>query len=201
MSELIVPAIDARPSIYRDLVDGAASFGDVERTLSTWERTVNNTTFRRTCILVVLGVVWQVYATFLNNELMFPSFSATVVAFYEAIVHGPLLPRTLFSLKILIMGYGIGIMLAGALVSLAVATRFGRDLLSTLTAMFNPLPAIALLPLALLWFGLGNASIVFVVVHSVLWAVALNTDSGFQAVNETLRMSGRNFGLRGLRYP
>ncbi len=45
--------------------------------------------------------------------------------------------------------------------------------------MFNPLPAIALLPLALLWFGLGAKSLVFVIVHSVLWAVALNTHSGF----------------------
>ena len=39
--------------------------------------------------------------------------------------------------------------------------------------MFNPLPAIALLPLALIWFGLGNGSLVFVLIHSVLWAVAL----------------------------
>jgi ABC-type nitrate/sulfonate/bicarbonate transport system permease component len=35
-------------------------------------------------------------------------------------------------------------------------------LLSTLTAMLNPLPAIVSLPLALLWFGLGNASLIFV---------------------------------------
>ena len=47
--------------------------------------------------------------------------------------------------------------------------------------MFNPLPAIALLPLALLWFGLGVPSLVFVIVHSVLWAVALNTHSGFSS--------------------
>jgi NitT/TauT family transport system permease protein len=39
--------------------------------------------------------------------------------------------------------------------------------------MFNPLPAIALLPLALIWFGLGNASLVFVLIHSVLWPLAL----------------------------
>ena len=39
--------------------------------------------------------------------------------------------------------------------------------------MFNPLPAIALLPLALLWFGLGQNSLIFVLVHSVLWALAL----------------------------
>ena len=44
-------------------------------------------------------------------------------------------------------------------------------------AMFNPLPAIALLPLALLWFGLGNGSITFVLAHAVLWSVALSTHS------------------------
>ena len=61
--------------------------------------------------------------------------------------------------------------------------------------MFNPLPAIALLPLALIWFGLGNGSLVFVLIHSVLWAVALNTHSGFLSVSNTLRMVGRNYGL------
>jgi hypothetical protein len=63
--------------------------------------------------------------------------------------------------------------------------------------MFNPLPAIALLPLALLWFGLGDNSLIFVLVHSVLWALALNTYAGFLGVSETLRMAGRNYGLKG----
>jgi len=87
-----------------------------------------------------------------------------------------------------------------ALTALAVSTRLGRDLLATLTAMFNPLPAIALLPLALLWFGLGAKSLIFVLVHAVLWPLALNTLAGFQSVPETLRMAGRNYGLRGLRF-
>ncbi len=37
-------------------------------------------------------------------------------------------------------------------------------------------------------------------VHSVLWAVALNTHSGFRGVSNTLRMVGRNYGLKGLPY-
>ena len=40
----------------------------------------------------------------------------------------------------------------------------------------------------------------FVLIHSVLWAVALNTHSGFMSVSNTLRMVGRNYGLRGLPY-
>jgi NitT/TauT family transport system permease protein len=66
--------------------------------------------------------------------------------------------------------------------------------------MFNPLPAIALLPLAMLWFGLGEASLIFVLVHSVLWPFALATFTGFQSVPETHRLVGRNYGLRGIRY-
>jgi NitT/TauT family transport system permease protein len=106
----------------------------------------------------------------------------------------------LTTLQVLLIGYGCGLALAAVFTTLAVSTRFGNDLLSTLTAMFNPLPAIALLPLALLWFGLGIPSLVFVIVHSVLWAVALNTHTGFKSVSETLRMAGQNYGLTGVRY-
>jgi NitT/TauT family transport system permease protein len=123
-----------------------------------------------------------------------------VAAFASAALQGPLAERVAVSLHVLLMGYGAGIVLAAALTSLAVASRVGTDLLSTLAAMFNPLPAIALLPLALLWFGLGKGSLVFVIIHSVLWAVALNTHMGFQSVSETLRMTGQNYGLRGLRF-
>lgn len=82
----------------------------------------------------------------------------------------------------------------------AISTRIGTDFLETMTAMFNPLPAIALLPLSLIWFGLGAGSLVFVLVHSVLWAVALNTHAGFRSVSATHRMVGRNYGLSGLRF-
>jgi NitT/TauT family transport system permease protein len=101
---------------------------------------------------------------------------------------------------VLAQGYVLGVVLAFALTSLAVSTQVGRDLLSTLTAMFNPLPAIALLPLALLWFGLGQGSLIFVLVHAVLWPLALNTYAGFQGVPDSLRMTGRNYGLEGLAY-
>jgi NitT/TauT family transport system permease protein len=176
------------------------TIGEIKRTLTPFQKVMNFAIFRKTLILIVIALIWQVYAVSIDNELMLPSFSATVQAFWTAVVHGPLLQRALFSFQILITGYAIGVVLAGVLVSASVSTRLGNDLLSLLTAMFNPLPAIALLPLALLWFGIGPASIIFVIVHSVLWAVALNTHSGFRSVSETTRMAGQSFGLTGLRY-
>ena len=115
-------------------------------------------------------------------------------------MRGPLIERMMVSLQTLADRLCGRADLAGIFTTLAVSTRVGTDFLSTLTAMFNPLPAIALLPLALLWFGLGAKSLVFVIIHSVLWAVALNTHSGFTSVSPTLRMAGQNCGLRGVSY-
>jgi NitT/TauT family transport system permease protein len=176
------------------------SVGDAARPLSLVERLLQYTLVRRLIVVAVLCIFWEAYARYLNNSLLFPTLTETIQALYDAVAHGPLIERTLVSLQTLLMGYTAGLLLAGIFTTLAVSTRVGTDFLSTLTAMFNPLPAIALLPLALLWFGLGAKSLVFVIIHSVLWAVALNTHSGFTSVSPTLRMAGQNCGLRGIRY-
>lgn len=163
-------------------------------------RLADQTWLRKTAIAIVLIAIWEVAARALGNDLLLPTFSATFVAFVQGVASGELIQKTAISMSVLLRGYLLGVVLAFALTSLAVSTRLGRDLLSMLTAMFNPLPSIALLPLALLWFGLGTGSLLFVLVHSVLWPLALNTYSSFQAVPATLRMTGRNYGLTGLKH-
>ena len=173
---------------------------EVERKLSLLELMWNDGLVRKALIIVLLALVWEAYGTFLDNPLLFPTFHDTVVTMFDKIRDGTIPLRAWASLKVLLMGYGAGIVLAAVFTILAISTRIGTDFLETMTAMFNPLPAIALLPLALIWFGLGNGSLVFVLVHSVLWPVALNTHSGFKSVSNTLRMVGRNYGLRGFPY-
>ena len=113
---------------------------------------------------------------------------------------GLMLEKVGISLYVLLLGYGAGVALASVLLVFGVVSRIGSDFLSTMTAMFQPLPAISLLPLAMLWFGLGVPSLIFVTIHSVLWAVALSTHTGFMSVSQTLRMVGRNYGLRNIRF-
>ncbi len=168
--------------------------------LPLFVRLGNQAWLRKSLLLVVLIALWEGAARWQNNDLMFPGFWQTFTALQEDIASGELLRRAWLSISLLLKGYLLGTFLALLISALAISTRIGRDLLSTLTAMFNPLPAIALLPLSLLWFGLGNASLVFVIVHSVIWPMALNTWSGFMSVPETLKMTGRNYGLVGWRY-
>ncbi|MFF7108235.1 ABC transporter permease [Pseudomonas sichuanensis] len=171
----------------------------LERDLPLAQRLWQQGWLRKAMILVLLAVVWELVARFTDNDLLLPSFVQTATALAEGLLSGEIFAKVGVSLVVLLKGYVLGIVLAFGLTSLAVSTQLGRDLLGTLTSMFNPLPAIALLPLALLWFGLGDNSLIFVLVHSVLWALALNTYAGFLGVSETLRMAGRNYGLRGLR--
>lgn len=187
----------ARPEILRNPVDHDAS--TVQRPLSMFETLYNNGGVRKMMILLALAIVWEVYGRWLGNTLLFPSFSETVSAFISGISSGVLIERAGVSLQTLLIGYGIGILLATILTTVAISSRIGTDFLETLTSMFNPLPAIALLPLALIWFGLGTGSIIFVLVHSVLWAVALNTHAGFRGVSATMRMVGQNYDLKGFK--
>ena len=179
---------------------GGDQVTEVERKLGLAERLWASGTVRKTLILLLMAAAWQGYAIYRGNPLLLPTLTETIDSGIESFRDGTLPTRALISLKVLLTGYGIGIVLAAALTVFAMSSRIGSDFLETAAAMFNPLPAIALLPLALIWFGLGSASIVFVLVHSVLWAVALNTHSGFMAVSNTLRMVGQNYGLRGLRF-
>ena len=181
-------------------VTAPVALGDVAKPLPFIEKIFEKAVVRRGLILIALALVWEAYGRWLESPLTFPTFLDTMTALKEGIASGVIPKRMMVTLETLVTGYFLGLIIAALLTTVAVTSRMGTDLLSTFTAMFNPLPAIALLPLALLWFGLGRPSLVFVIVHSVLWAVALNMHSGFLSVSETQRMAGRTFGLKGLRF-
>ena len=192
-----------RPDILHDIAGTEIAGKDmdvVERPLMAWQKIYDNGAIRKTALLVVLAVIWETYARALGNPLLFPTFTDTIAALVAAIISLELPEAAAYTLSLLIKGYLAGLAIAGVLTAFASVSRIGADLLQTLTAMFNPLPSIALLPLALIWFGLGDASVIFVLIHAVLWAVALNTFSGFRALSPTLKMVGRNYGLSSAGY-
>jgi NitT/TauT family transport system permease protein len=158
------------------------------------------TAVRKALIVLALLVLWEAWTRLFHvSPLLFPAASTVVAAFGRSIASGEIPGYSVQSLRILLTGMALGATIALILTTFAVTTRLGGELLQTLTSMFNPLPAIALMPLALLWFGLGTNSLVFVIIHSVLWPMALNTYTGFVTVPLTLRRVGQNFGLSGWR--
>ena len=195
----MLEAVQRANIVYSETL-GPEQFGIIQKPLTLAEKIYNQTWLRKVFIIVALATGWQLYALWLDNSLLVPTFADTVRALIEDVGNGTIPSRALSSIEVLLVGFATGTLLAGLLTVFAISTRIGTDFLEAMTAMFNPLPAIALLPLALIWFGLGAGSLIFVLVHSVMWAVALNTLAGFRSVSTTVRMVGRNYNLSGLRF-
>jgi NitT/TauT family transport system permease protein len=192
--------IERQPDVEVELPDVPAEIAHLGRRLPLWRRLLAVALFRRAIVVALIAILWEVYARWLDNPLLLPTCSDAFAALWAATLHGVLPARLAASLRVLSAGYLLGVGAATVLVTAAALSRFGGDVLGTLTAMLNPLPAIALLPVALIWFGLGPGSLIFVLTHSVLWAVALNAHAGFLGVPDAQRMAARNAGLRGVRF-
>jgi len=155
---------------------------------------------RYALLVLAILVIWQAYVTFGHvPSLLVASPLDVARAAWADLKDGHLELATYNTLLNLIVGMVIGTLVGFALASFAVFSRIGQDLLTVLTSVFNPLPSIAILPLAMIWFGLQPKSIVFVVALATIWPVALNTDNGFRTISQTTQLAARNLGLRGWR--
>lgn len=102
---------------------------DVERPLPLSTRVFESTLFRRLLVVGILGAFWESYAAYIDNPLMMPRLSDVLVALYGSLFHGPLLMRIAMTMKVLLIGYSVGILAAAAITILASTTRFGSDVL------------------------------------------------------------------------
>ena len=150
-------------------------------------------------LLLVLVAGWQLYDSIKNDQenwqLLFAAPRDAAEAFWRGWTEGRLARATWSTLKLLAVGIGIGAAIAAVLSTFAVLSQVGEDLLSLLTAILNPLPGIAVLPLAILWFGLDNDALLFVIANATIWPIAINVTTGFKTANQTIVAVGRNIGL------
>ena len=165
---------------------------------ATWSQLP--TSARYVMIVAVLVAAWEGYVRVSHiSPLLVSSPVAVAHALASGVATDQIPAATAATLTNLVLGFVIGGLAGFALASLAVFSRVGHDVLSVLIAVMNPLPSIAILPLAMLWFGITPKSIVFVVALATVWPIAINTDAGFRTISPTLHMVARNLGLRGVR--
>ena len=157
---------------------------------------------RRVILLAAIIGLWQAYVSwseFGGNPLLFASPADTATAFWNGWRDGSLARATWETMRLLLIGVGIGALIAALFTLFASLSQIGEDILLLLTAILNPLPGVAVLPLALLWFGLSNKAIIFAIANATIWPIAINLTTGFKTVNPTIVATGRNIGLKGIR--
>lgn len=155
---------------------------------------------RYVLVSVSIVIVWQLYVSLSGvSPLLVSSPLETLHALITDIGNGQLPGAAQVSLQNLVIGMAIGIVLGLALASLSTFSQIGHDILTVLTAVFGALPGIAVLPLMMLWFGLSPTAIIVIVVHSALWPIAANADTGFRTIGPTTRLVALNLGLSRFR--
>jgi len=140
-------------------------------------------------------VFWEVFArTDVLNPLFFPPPSEVAGAWWRLLRHGGLGSDVRISLVRLAVGFVLGAVLGVSLgMAMGLWGPVRSAVLPTVNALY-PIPRIAILPLVLVVFGIGETSTLMIVAISIFFLVALNTMSGVLEIDPSYRDVARNLG-------
>lgn len=146
-------------------------------------------------VVALLGL-WQLSAASGRiSPLLLPGIPEVIRTLADSLVHGDLLYQLYFSLKVILLGICLSVVLAVLFALAAQKSLFIKGFCDVLCSIAHPLPSLALLPLIIIWFGTGDGSIIAIIVHSALWPILINLNTGFREVPEIYLNVGKNLGL------
>jgi len=132
-------------------------------------------------------LVWQVLSWLdIWPRVLFPSPLEVAQAFAADVASGVLLVNLWVSLKSLLLGFALGAAIAIPLGYLMGLNRASRDFFDPLVNLLQAIPGLAWIPFAILWFGLGQGAVTFIIVMSVFFPVLHNVLTGIRMVQPVL---------------
>jgi NitT/TauT family transport system permease protein len=147
----------------------------------------------------LLLIVWQVLALAgIWPDYLFPGPLAVLNALLNGFQNGQFLQATLLSLQRLAIGYGISLVVGVILGLLIGRSRLLEQTLGSLILGLQALPSVCWLPLAILWLGLTDQAIIFVVVMGALFSITLGVDAGVKNTPPIYLKAARNLGSHGV---
>lgn len=157
--------------------------------------------------IVLVLAIWEIVAKAqvfgAKSDLVFPPLEAIAQALIKNFTTGyagvSLWIYTANSMKLLLEGLMIGIVLAFLMSGLAMISKIFSNIFNLMVAIFDLLPGVSLLPVIIIIFGVRPGVIVFLVVHAVLWPMSRNVLDGFMAVSPIYVEAGKNMGLKGIK--
>ncbi len=151
---------------------------------------------RRMIVPVAIVVAWQAASStgFIGSRMV-PSPLRIVATFTDLTVSGELGRNLLVSLGRVALGLGIGVGTGAALALIAGLSRLGEDSVDATVQMVRTLPHLALVPLFILWFGIGETPKVALVALGSAFPIYLNLFAGIRGVDPKIVEAARTFGL------
>ncbi|HSE91918.1 MAG TPA: ABC transporter permease [Methylomirabilota bacterium] len=151
-------------------------------------------------LLAVWGLIAGLVAALrLFNPIFFPGPWVVVGALVELGVKGQLWPHVVTTLERVVVGFAAGAGLALALGLLAGAVRPVRNLIEPVVELLRPIPPLAMLPLFIVWVGIGEASKVGFITYATFFPMFLTTVHAVGQIDPVLVRAARSLGARRLQ--
>jgi len=151
---------------------------------------------RRAAVPVGIIAIWQAAAAFgLLNPQTMPAPSAVATSFWNLIITGQLWPNLIISLERVLVGLAIGVVTGSILAILAGLSRLGEDMIDPSVQMARTLPHLALIPLVILWFGIGETPKIFIIALGSTFPIYLNLYSAIRGADRKLLEASSILGL------
>lgn len=152
-----------------------------------------------TLFFVVLIAIWHfLVKSGRYSPVILPSPQSVGEYLVGAARDGTLLEATGVTVRRLLVGYFIGIMIGLPLGLFTSASKFMEDTVGVLALGLQTLPSVCWIPLALLWFGQTESAMLFVVVMGTVWSVVIATDTGVRNIPPIFARAAKTMGSTGL---
>jgi NitT/TauT family transport system permease protein len=131
---------------------------------------------------------------------MFPSLTQVLKTLFTGIVNGQITIAIVKSMSRLLIGFSIAILLGLTLGYLIWRFKLIEDTIGFLVTALQSIPSIVWFPLAIIWFGLNDLSILFIVTIGATWTMTISATSGFKNVPTLYQRVAKTLGSNGLHF-
>ena len=153
----------------------------------------------RLIFFMALLAAWEaLFRLNLWPSYVFPSMSSVGVSLVGGVADGTYTLAITVSLRRILIGYGLSLLTGIPLGLLLGRVRLVQDTLGSIVLGLQALPSICWLPLALLWFGLSETAILFVVVMGGMFSITLSTADGVRNTPPLYLRAARTMGASGV---
>lgn len=150
--------------------------------------------------IIAFVVAWQLISqSGLFLKISFPGLDKIGSAFVKNIESDGMITSALYSLSLVLRGLLLSIVITFILATLAILLAPVKAIYNLLVAIFDPLPGIAMMPIAILLFGINEGVIIFLMLHGVVWPMSRSILDGYNSVPKIYTEVGENIGLKGIK--
>lgn len=156
---------------------------------------LRRTIYQALFILVVIGI-WAFFVRQQVTEMTMPPPWVVGKDLLGFILSGEIIYKLYHTVVAILFGLAASIVIAAIMTTAALLFTRAAYIVEVLTSIMHPMPSVAMIPLVIVWIGIGFEGVVALTINSCLWPILLNSYTGFRAVHITYMEVGRNVGLR-----